>query len=283
MVINPLVSIIISTKNEEKNILRCLKALKKQTYPKIEIILVDNHSEDQTVQIAKKYVDKVIVTGPERSIQRNIGAKKAKGAWLLFLDADMIALPNLVKDCTLLTNRDHHSMVVVRVEPRGETFLGKALALELLCNQDALWLWGARFFNRQDFAKIGGYDKNLVAGEDWDITQRLLDKGVKMLVNEKPQALHYESDAPLFKLLEKEVYYIKNIHKYSVKHPKAFAVQSGYYRIITWFKSWRLLLKHPILTLTFISYKFLVWLIWIFVAKLKFDENKLAKAFYSSK
>ena len=57
----PLVSIIITTKNEEKNIQNCLESIKCQTYPKekIEIIVVDNHSTDKTKTVARKYNSKI--------------------------------------------------------------------------------------------------------------------------------------------------------------------------------------------------------------------------------
>ena len=88
----PLVSITITTKNEEKNIKPCLESIKKQTYPqnKIEIIVVDNNSRDKTKQIAKQYTKKVFNIGPERSVQRNFGMlQKSSGKYLMFLDADM--------------------------------------------------------------------------------------------------------------------------------------------------------------------------------------------------
>ena len=51
---NPLVSIIIRTKNEEKWISLCLNALSKQSYKNFEIIIVDNYSKDKTIQKIKK-------------------------------------------------------------------------------------------------------------------------------------------------------------------------------------------------------------------------------------
>jgi glycosyltransferase involved in cell wall biosynthesis len=81
--IKPLVSIIITTKNEEKNIGNCLESILRnielKDYRNIEIIVVDNNSTDQTKEIARKYTKKVYKFGPERSAQRNLGAKKARG------------------------------------------------------------------------------------------------------------------------------------------------------------------------------------------------------------
>src|SRR5258708_34043759 len=101
-----IVSIIITTKNEESVILRLLTSIKKQNYEKKEIILVDNNSLDKTIDIAKKNNVKIYTFGPERSAQRNFGAQKAKGEFLLFLDADMELTPNVLKDCVNICSKD---------------------------------------------------------------------------------------------------------------------------------------------------------------------------------
>ena len=95
------VSIIVTTKNEEKNIANCLNSIRSQTYPqdKIEIIVVDNNSTDSTVEIARRFTDKIYNFGPERSAQLNFGVKLAKGAYILFPDADMILSEDVIKEC----------------------------------------------------------------------------------------------------------------------------------------------------------------------------------------
>ncbi|OYT33718.1 MAG: glycosyl transferase family 2, partial [Candidatus Aenigmarchaeota archaeon ex4484_52] len=76
----PLLSIIIPTLNEEKYIPLLLNSIKKQTYKNYEIIVCDSHSKDKCYSIDKK--------GPGHG--RNIGAKYAKGRYLLFFDSDTI-------------------------------------------------------------------------------------------------------------------------------------------------------------------------------------------------
>src|SRR3972149_8425326 len=95
---NILVSVVITTKNEEKNIENCLKSIKDQTYKNIEIIAVDNNSKDRTKEIAKQYTHKIFNCGPERSSQRNCGIKKARGKYVIYLDADMILDKEMVEE-----------------------------------------------------------------------------------------------------------------------------------------------------------------------------------------
>ena len=100
-----LVSIIITTKNEESNIENCLKSVKFQSYRNIETIVVDNYSNDKTIKIAKKYTNKIFLKGKERSDQRNYGIKKSRGEFVLYLDADMIITQNLIKECINFINK----------------------------------------------------------------------------------------------------------------------------------------------------------------------------------
>lgn len=262
----PPVSVIIPTKNEEQNIVRCLKSIKKQAYQgKIEIIVVDNFSEDKTVKLAKKFTKKVFLQGPERSNQRNFGTQKSKGKYLLFVDADMELKRNTVSECIRIYQASPTPpTVAIKEFSVGTTFLGKAQALERNCYQDATFLQGARFFPKTQFLKIGGFDTKLIAAEDWDITLRFVKAGFPVRTTSTPLITHHESKESLLKLLKKEIYYIKNIKFYRKKHPEVFFYQSNiFFRLLIWLKSWRSLIRHPILTLAFLWYKFSVWILWL--------------------
>ena len=113
----PSVSIIITTKNEEKHIENLLRSITSQTYKNIEIILVDNYSTDRTRKIAKN-TNKIYLKGPERSAQRNYGAQKAKGKYLLFLDADMILSPTIIEECIQEAEEKVYSIIHPREDNR---------------------------------------------------------------------------------------------------------------------------------------------------------------------
>ncbi|HUV83592.1 MAG TPA: glycosyltransferase family A protein [archaeon] len=66
-----LVSVIVPTRNSASTIEMCLRSIKKQTYLDIEIIVVDNYSEDGTTEIAKEYGTMVFNKGSERCAQVN--------------------------------------------------------------------------------------------------------------------------------------------------------------------------------------------------------------------
>src|SRR5687768_3411679 len=75
----PLVSVVVPTRNSQRTIERCLRSIREQSYPAIELVVVDNFSTDDTFQISTELADLVISAGPERSAQRNLGIERASG------------------------------------------------------------------------------------------------------------------------------------------------------------------------------------------------------------
>ncbi len=84
------ISVVVCTRNEEKVIENCLRALKNQNL-KPEIIVVDGHSTDNTVKIAKKFADKIVYDNKAGiSDARNVGAKASSGKIVAYCDADCV-------------------------------------------------------------------------------------------------------------------------------------------------------------------------------------------------
>ncbi len=96
------VSVVVPTYNEEKNIGACLQALKDQNFDgDYEVIVVDGHSTDKTVKLAKDYANIVIQQkSPKVAGARNDGFKLAKGKIFASIDADCIASRNWLKEIT---------------------------------------------------------------------------------------------------------------------------------------------------------------------------------------
>jgi glycosyltransferase involved in cell wall biosynthesis len=97
-----MVSAVILTKNEEDNIKECLSNLSWCE----EIIVIDDNSTDKTIEIAKKTKAKVFSHALNRSFseQRNFGLEKAKGDWILFIDADERVSSALWYEIMAITN-----------------------------------------------------------------------------------------------------------------------------------------------------------------------------------
>ena len=138
----PLVSITIPTFNSAATLARTLESVKSQTYKNIEIIAVDNHSSDDTKEVARKYTDNVfdindtepwnqrlsirsivLSSRPERSAQRNFGARQAKGDYLLFIDSDMELTPPVVADCiTVIASEAEGSLTQTSINQLNRRF-----------------------------------------------------------------------------------------------------------------------------------------------------------------
>ena len=85
-----LVSIIIPTKDSEETIRTCLKSVGEQTYPNIEVIVVDSYSSDGTKEIAEKFDARIISTTDKLLGARYRGLKESSGEYILLLDSDQV-------------------------------------------------------------------------------------------------------------------------------------------------------------------------------------------------
>ena len=119
---SPKISVVIITKNEEKNIGKCLESIKWVD----EIIVIDDCSSDKTVEICKKYTNKVFrKKWLGYSGQKKFGFKKASNEWILNLDADEQISEKLQKEIKeiLKTNKSDKAFYI----PYYNYFLGKRI------------------------------------------------------------------------------------------------------------------------------------------------------------
>jgi glycosyltransferase involved in cell wall biosynthesis len=87
------ISVILVVRNEEKHIWECLDTVSWAD----EIVIVDQSSTDETVNIAKKFTDKVFITTPKGYCEpdRNLAIERATGKWIFYIDADERVSPAL--------------------------------------------------------------------------------------------------------------------------------------------------------------------------------------------
>lgn len=185
------VSVVIPVYNEERVISRCLASLARQTVAKeIEVIVVDDGSTDDSRKFATLHQDH---RGPGAA--RNLGAKKAKGEILVFVDADMEFAPDFIEKLV------------------APVVTGKAIGTfskeEYLLNKDNVWarLWNLNLTRAADrmvpasfpdqspvfrailadkFREIGGFDTTVGYTDDWSLSRKL---GVKAVA--APGAVFY--------------------------------------------------------------------------------------------
>ena len=267
----PLVSITITTKNEERNIANCLKSIKQQTYPQkfIEIIVIDNNSIDKTKQLAKKYTKKVFNKGPERSVQRNFGMiEKSKGKYLMFLDADMtLSKTTINKAVSELENTDLGALYIHEII-LGDSFFSKVRNFERSFYNGTV-IDCVRFIKKGIFRKVGGFDPSLTGPEDWDLDKKIR-KIAKTAVLDNAVIYHNEGRFELKNYLSKKSYYSKSFDKYIKKWGKSdadikkqFSPFYRYFIVFTEHGKWKKLILHPFLSLGIIYLRFLVGVVYL--------------------
>ncbi len=181
----PIISVIIPCLNEEGYVSRLLEDLVRQEDADFEVIVVDSDSVDGTVTEVERFLGRLslrLVKGERKgpAFARNLGARHARGTWLIFLDADL-----------RIPDPDFLSVMVGEAERRGlvtassdykvsSPKLGDRLGMWITRRYLRLLAWtshpvalGFCILTRRDvFDSVGGFDRTLKVAEDYDYVSR---------------------------------------------------------------------------------------------------------------
>ena len=213
---NATVSIVIPTKNNGDILEKCLSSIQNLDYPKdkLEVIIVDGCSTDNTVEIAKKYGCKVIFEDKGTiSYARDIGVKHAKGEFIAFTDADCVVDRNWIKE--LIRHFDDEKVAAVggpNITPEDDTEFAKCVGIVL----SFLSKVGARYglvggevreiyhnptcnvmYRKKVLEEVGGFNYSLVTVDDEELDYRIRKRGYKILYT--PFAIVYHYRKPTWK------------------------------------------------------------------------------------
>lgn len=193
----PKVSVIIPYYNDGKYIFETLMSVEKQTYPNLEVILIDDGStEKESIRvfdsIESKRVIKIHEANQGPASARNLGIMNASGKYILPLDADDKIDPSYIeKAVTILEGSPRCGIVycessffgLSRVKWNLPQFtIGRMLVSNIIFN--------AGVFRKEDWQNCGGYDNSLTIGvEDWDFWLSILELGREVI--QIPESLFY--------------------------------------------------------------------------------------------
>lgn len=207
-VIHHKISVVIPVKNGEKSIGKCLEAVFSQKYLPHEVIVIDGHSSDKTVEIASKfpvrtvYEDFGTVGGA-----RQIGIENSSCELIAFTDADCIPeknwLENLVKEmkenisgvggCIKNVGRDTWGKPIALT---SDTFLGSGNSVQGRIFKEKRYVKSISgcnsLYRKEDLITVGGFDTTLHINEDTDLSLRLSKIG-KLLYTPDAAVLHDQS------------------------------------------------------------------------------------------
>lgn len=177
-----MISVVIPTKNEEKNLPYLLKSLKNQSYKKkFEILVVDGKSEDRTREIARNYGCKVIVQKKLGiSNARNLGWKNAKGDIVAFLEADHVVNKKFLEEIEKTFKGKKIKCARPTIVPVQKNWIQKALSvqIELTTRRQKAWKFPT-IFRREVLKETGGWDESIDFAEDREFGTRLVKMGYK--------------------------------------------------------------------------------------------------------
>jgi glycosyltransferase involved in cell wall biosynthesis len=181
----PQVSVIIPTYNRSTLLQQAVESVLKQTYPAVEIIVVDDGSKDDTETMMKQYAGRVVYIKQANqgvSAARNLGFRTASGEYINFLDDDDLFMPTKIEQqMQIFKARPEVGLVHCRYYYVGEdaTPIEKVGLLperevlkKLVCG---CFLWsGAPLIRRQCLDRVGGFDEETwSACEEWDLWLRI--------------------------------------------------------------------------------------------------------------
>lgn len=249
-----LVSVIVPTRNSAETIEKCLISIEQQTYKNIEVIIVDQQSDDSTLKKCSKFNIKILSAPKSKfytppTASRNIGAKLAKGKYLLHIDSDMELMPRVVEECVRKCEYEGFGAIVIHEIDIAKGYWGKCKALERSCYAGDSDIEGARFVIKEIFDAIGGYDESLSSGEDWDINQRYMS--ITKLSDIESFIKHHQGKLNLLKMIKKKYHYGKSLHNYIKKHLDMAKKQIVLIRPV-YIRNWRRLACDPLHTAGFL-------------------------------
>ena len=177
-----MISIIIPTLNEERNLPLLLESLRNQTYRDFEVIIADANSKDKTREIAKEWGCKII-DGGLPGVGRNRGAEAAKGEILIFLDSDVVLPPDFLENVFKEFKGRKLDIAGCYVQPLTDKDIDN-----LLYGFANLYFRLTQFFlpqaaghcivvKKKIHQKINGFDEKIKLTEDFDYSKRAAEIG----------------------------------------------------------------------------------------------------------
>lgn len=195
---SPLVSIVVIGRNEGERLVRCLESVRDIIPPggEVELVYVDSESTDGSPQVALDFNAKVIVVKPDHPTAawaRNAGWRAASAPFILFLDGDTILDRSFLLDT--LNIFDDPKVAVVWGHRREintkASIYNRILDLEWIYPEGHVaFCGGDAIMRRSVLEEVGGFDEDLIAGEEPELCTRMRSAGYEIKHVDRPMTGH---------------------------------------------------------------------------------------------
>lgn len=239
----PLVSAVVPSRNSARTLGLCLQSIQRQSYPNIEIVVVDGHSADASINICRNLGIRVVSVsyGLERTAKKNLGAKITTGKYVYFVDSDFELQPTVVTECVGLCERGADGVIVSERVSCGTGFWSKCRSLESVLNAGDDNVETVRFVSRRAFLEFGGFDEEIVFGEDNELGNRLRERGYK-ISRAKSHVLHHDIDTR--SMVIHKFYYGRTAVRYLARRRTVAMKQFSFVRV-GWTRQRTLVRRYP--------------------------------------
>ncbi len=251
----PLVSVIVPTYNSASLLRLCLESIRDQSYKNIELLVVDNNSNDDTKAIAREFTDHVFNKGPERSAQVNYGVTQAKGEYVYKVDSDFVLDTEVVQQCITRASEGFDAVVVHNSPDVRVSWIAKIRKFEVDMYKYDITHSSARFVRKEAYEAVGGFNDKITAGEDYDFQNKLNRQKYKTGFVDA-EALHLGEPKKLWPHMKKYYDYGRDFVNYKAENEEESKEQLGFVRSI-YIQHWRKFINHPLAGMKFIAYNLL--------------------------
>ena len=181
----PLVSVVITVRNEAPHLGQLLESLVGQDGP-LEVVVVDAESRDGTFEVAETFAAshpgllRVVRRPGSRGIGRNTGVHDARGEWVAFIDGDCFADSRWLE--RLRDGLQRATVVAGRTVIVGKHRYGQLERVELYQQGfDVTFPSCNLAYHRDLFDRLGGFDPRFITAEDIDLNMRAVEAGATIL------------------------------------------------------------------------------------------------------
>lgn len=213
----PVLTVVVPAHDSAATIHRCVASARTSRAVR-HVIVVDRESSDRTRQVAAEAGAEVIVAGTGRSSQRNRGLDRVTTPGVVFLDSDMYASAGVLDEAWRLLESGFDAAILTE-ESVGVGYWARVRRLERECYVGDDLIEACRAFRTTFVRELGGFDEELNAFEDWDLTARARAAGAHVARTSR-RVLHDEGMLTLRRALAKKGRKAAHDARYRSKHPE---------------------------------------------------------------